>query len=357
MRNYCSKQKRRMKIPLLKTKYQTLLQKAEQLETQTQQKTAQLSQDPVEFCKKILGFTPYTYQTEFIRLFQSSDFLAARWCRQSGKSYIISALLLWYAVTNPNSAIGIIGPSWRQTKRILNRIISFSHKLPPNTTLRPQKTQLNFTNKSTIEAFPNNPETIRGPTLNVVYCLAPHTLINLPDDTKTPISKLKPGQQVLSYNINTKQIQPKKILNIYQNPLANRKIIQIIHPYGVLECTNEHKIYTQNRAYLPAQELTYTDTLLTPKSSTQLRNKALLQNPPYQTVYNLEVEDNHNYFATNILISNCDEMNFIANDQELYNAILYTLGTTDGKFVCRQHPLAHRQHILQNLQPQRLPQL
>jgi phage FluMu gp28-like protein len=31
-------------------------------------------------------------------------------------------------------------------------------------------------------------------------------------------------------------------------------------------------------------------------------------------------------------------MNFIANDQELYNAILYTLGTTDGKFVCASTP-------------------
>ena len=33
-----------------------------------------------------------------------------------------------------------------------------------------------------------------------------------------------------------------------------------------------------------------------------------------------------------------DELNFIANDQELYDAILYTLGTTDGKFVCNSIP-------------------
>jgi phage FluMu gp28-like protein len=35
---------------------------------------------------------------------------------------------------------------------------------------KPQRTQIHFTNGSSIEAFPNNPETIRGPTLNVVYC-------------------------------------------------------------------------------------------------------------------------------------------------------------------------------------------
>lgn len=33
-----------------------------------------------------------------------------------------------------------------------------------------------------------------------------------------------------------------------------------------------------------------------------------------------------------------DEYNFVANDQELYDAILYTLGTTDGKFVCSSTP-------------------
>ena len=32
------------------------------------------------------------------------------------------------------------------------------------------------------------------------------------------------------------------------------------------------------------------------------------------------------------------EFNFVANDQELYDAISYTLGTTDGKFVCSSTP-------------------
>jgi phage FluMu gp28-like protein len=116
-----------------------------------------------------MGFKPYAYQAEFIQMFQENQFTAARWCRQSGKTFIIAALLLWYAITQPNSAIGIVGPSWRQTKRILSRIAAFTHKLPPGLAFRAQRTQIHFTNGSSIEAFPNNPETIRGPTLNVVY--------------------------------------------------------------------------------------------------------------------------------------------------------------------------------------------
>jgi phage FluMu gp28-like protein len=132
-------------------------------------KQQQLSTDPVDFCTAVLGFKPFTYQEQFVRLFQENQFTAARWCRQSGKTFIISALLLWYAVTHPKSAIGIVGPSWRQTKRILQRISTLTHKLPSGIALKPQRTQIFFVNGSTIEAFPNNPETIRGPTLQIVY--------------------------------------------------------------------------------------------------------------------------------------------------------------------------------------------
>ncbi len=117
-----------------------------------------------------MGFKPYAYQKDFAELFENNQFTAARWCRQSGKTQTISALLLKYAITHPNAAIGIVGPSWRQTKRIIARIAAFTHKLPAGIVFKPQKTKIDFVNGSSIEAFPNNPDTIRGPTLEVVYC-------------------------------------------------------------------------------------------------------------------------------------------------------------------------------------------
>jgi phage FluMu gp28-like protein len=174
-----------------------------QLRQKVTEQTEQLSVNALDFFEKILGFKPYQYQTEFAELFENNQFTAARWCRQSGKTETISALLLRYAVTHPNAAICIVGPSWRQTKRIITRIAAFARKLAPGVVFKPQKTQLHFVNGSSIEAFPNNPDTIRGPTFDVVYA---------------------------------------------------------------------------------------------------------------------------------------DELNFVANDQDLYDAILYTLGTTDGKFVCSSTP-------------------
>jgi phage FluMu gp28-like protein len=127
------------------------------------------SLDPAVFCKETLGFTPTSYQMQLINQFQTSQFIAARWARQTGKSHTISALLLHYALANPGVNIAIVGPSWRQTKLIIKNINGFLGKIPKNKYRKPQKTTVALTNGSNIEAYPNNPETIRGPKLHIVY--------------------------------------------------------------------------------------------------------------------------------------------------------------------------------------------
>ena len=145
--------------------------KLEELEKELQaQKKIEVPQDPVEFCIKFLGLTPFKYQENLASLFLIYQFITARWCRQSGKSHMISALLLWYALANPNSYIAIVGPSWRQTKLIIRKINAFLTKLPREWYGKPQRTMVTLTNGSRIECFPNNPETIRGPTLDIIYC-------------------------------------------------------------------------------------------------------------------------------------------------------------------------------------------
>jgi len=129
-----------------------------------------IPQDPIEFCEKQLGFEPTLYQRELAEFFSKNQFVAARWCRQSGKSHMIAALLLHHALTNEAGYIAVVGPSWRQTKLIIRRINSFLSRLPKGLYQKPQRTIVRLSNSSIIEAFPNNPETIRGPTLHIVYC-------------------------------------------------------------------------------------------------------------------------------------------------------------------------------------------
>ena len=169
MRNLPRKKPRTMRPSEIVPKWYKVQKDVKVVEDEEVKKARRLSKDPVEFFRQIVGFEPTDYQIALIHLFLENEFVAARWCRQSGKSWIISAMLLWYAVTHPDSYIAALGPSWRQAKLIIRRITYFLKKLPPKMYLKPMRTKLMFTNGSTIEAFPNNPDTIRGPTLHVVY--------------------------------------------------------------------------------------------------------------------------------------------------------------------------------------------
>jgi phage FluMu gp28-like protein len=128
-----------------------------------------LMRDPLRFCLEVLLFDPTEYQKEVIKLFEENQFLALRWCRQSGKSLTISALLLHFALTHPKSQIAVVGPSWRQTKLNIRRMAGLLENVPNDLYFKARRTAIHFKNGSTVEAYPNNPDTIRGPTLKIVW--------------------------------------------------------------------------------------------------------------------------------------------------------------------------------------------
>ena len=112
---------------------------------------------------------PTKYQLKLYK--DEKQFVALRWCRQSGKSESVSLLLLWTALRFPGSQIAVLGPSFRQSKLIIRKITGHLLKLPKDILVgrKPLRTKVTFVNGSVIESYPNNPDTIRGPTLNVVY--------------------------------------------------------------------------------------------------------------------------------------------------------------------------------------------
>lgn len=71
---------------------------------------------------------------------------------------------------NPQSYIAIVGPSWRQTIIPITKINGYINKLPKGLFYSPQRTMVRLKNGSTIQAFPNNPNNLRGFTLKIVYC-------------------------------------------------------------------------------------------------------------------------------------------------------------------------------------------
>jgi len=126
--------------------------------------------DPVEFTEKWFKIKPTEYQRKLAKAFTKPYLtIVVRWCRQSGKSYFVAIMLIWYALKHSNVEIGIVGPSLRQAKLYIQRINGLLSKINPSYYERPfRKTMVRFPNGALIQAFPNNPETIRGHTLHVV---------------------------------------------------------------------------------------------------------------------------------------------------------------------------------------------
>jgi len=126
----------------------------------------------IAFCKEALGFEPTEYQADF--LLEKEQFQAQCWSRQSGKDHTASSKLFWFAVENEGAQYAVVGPSFRQSKLVIRKINNFiQNKLPKDIPWpeilvgrRTLRTKVALVNGAVIEAYPCNPDTIRGPTLN-----------------------------------------------------------------------------------------------------------------------------------------------------------------------------------------------
>lgn len=127
-----------------------------------------LLNDRLRFLKKYCKLEPYWYQLELAQLYDENQFLAVRWPRQTGKSSFIGALLFFDAMKNSDLTIAFMAPSWRQAKLNMRRVGGFCRAVNLEG-LCVRKTSISFPNGSVLEAFPNNPETVRGQTFDRVW--------------------------------------------------------------------------------------------------------------------------------------------------------------------------------------------
>lgn len=151
-----------------------ILKRAKEIERewveQQRAKATDIQKNFVEFCEEKLGLKLTDYQLKAAEMLETSNNIALRWARQTGKTHLIAAWLLHYALLNPGSHIAIVGPSWRQTMITITKMNYFRTKLPKGLFYQPQRTMVRLKNGSIIQAFPNNPNNLRGFTLNIVYC-------------------------------------------------------------------------------------------------------------------------------------------------------------------------------------------
>lgn len=146
-----------------------LWREVDRLKRQLEKSSERIPEDFNAFCSDWLGLKLTDYQVNGAKVIDEYDSSAHRWSRQSGKSHMVSAKLLHMGLLHPGWEMAVVGPSWRQTKITIRKINSFLPKLPRGLCRKPQATMVTLNNGSRIQAFPCNPDTIRGFTLHVVY--------------------------------------------------------------------------------------------------------------------------------------------------------------------------------------------
>jgi DNA polymerase-3 subunit gamma/tau len=150
------------------------------------------------------------------------------------------------------------------------------------------------------------------------------------------------GKMVLSYNENTETWEYKKVLRWLER--GTKETILIKTNNCQIRCTKNHLIRTET-GWLEAQNVKEGIKILSPANvdvkplSTNLAEVESVHLDGENKVYDLEVEDNHNFVANGLLVHNCHMLSTAA-----FNALLKTL----------EEPPTHVVFILATTDPQRV---
>jgi len=121
-----------------------------------------------------------------------------------------------------------------------------------------------------------------------------------------------PKEEILamSYNIKEDKYEFKRILSSWQK--RNDATVELeIEEDGIIykiECSSDHPIMTKNRGYVQSISLAKDDDIMIFKINEKI-GKLLSSkvNPEIKKLYDIEVEDNHNFIANGILVKNSEQ--------------------------------------------------
>lgn len=249
----------------------------------------------------------------------------------TGKSAIITSIIKRLLERYPEMKILVLAPTLSTVKNINSTLVK--NGLDSKVFGHPCKEICSEVTSSLVQSLVSLDEdsSQQLKKIDAVFydeCLPANSKILLPDGTCKTILEIYSDesiQEVMSYNVTANCYEVKKILRKFRTPFDERfcKVYYEDKNSGELRgvtCTRNHKIYTKNRGYIPAEELTSDDWIKVDYPFA--RNWKVLDKFTYMKVsrvsfnigkvapykYNIEVEDNHNYFANDVLVSNCHHL-------------------------------------------------
>ena len=140
------------------------------------------SKDPVYFIREyirivsldegIIPFTMYDFQEDMVARFHKHRFNIAKLPRQSGKSTIVTAYLLWYVLFNDNVNVAILANKAATAREMLGRLQLSYENLPKwmqQGIVGWNKGSLELENGSKILAASTSASAVRGMSFNIIF--------------------------------------------------------------------------------------------------------------------------------------------------------------------------------------------
>ena len=140
------------------------------------------AQDPVYFIRKyirivsldegIVPFDMYNFQEDMVGKFHKHRFNICKLPRQSGKSTIVTAYLLWYVLFNANVNVAILANKAPTAREMLGRLQLSYENLPKwmqQGILGWNKGSLELENGSKILASSTSASAVRGMSFNIIF--------------------------------------------------------------------------------------------------------------------------------------------------------------------------------------------
>jgi len=190
--------------PLLKAARQPL-----QFTMEQAKEYAKCARDPVYFIENyvrivsldegLVLFKMYPYQKRMIRAMHHGRKVVGKIFRQAGKSAICAAYISWYITFNGHKTAAILANKASIAREIFSRIQVILENLPfwlQQGVLEWNKTSLELENGSKCFCAASSPSSVRGKSINLLFCVAGETKVHLRNKltgeiVEVPISDLK----------------------------------------------------------------------------------------------------------------------------------------------------------------------
>lgn len=120
----------------------------------------------------LVQFKPYKYQVKILDSVVNNRFTIVKLPRQAGKTTIMAAILLWYALFNTEFRIGVLAHKEKQAIEIMNRVKKAFENLPSFLTqgiTKWNEGSIKFENGSEILSSGTTKDSMRGESLNILY--------------------------------------------------------------------------------------------------------------------------------------------------------------------------------------------